>query len=111
MMVNAYARWPIFSLYFVWLKPVGCSEQVLFNRHADSYFDGYVLRAERANTEVECVIYCTRQFSCASANFKVSGQNNGLCELNSEGVEDFPGNRIKNRDFVYLEIFERVSEF
>jgi hypothetical protein len=43
-----------------------------------------------------------------SANFKVEGVNRGLCELNSEVLEDFPGTKIQNTDFVYLAILERV---
>jgi hypothetical protein len=107
-MLYFFGTWVILSLYVVRLRLAYSSEEVLFDRHADSYLDGFVIRAKRTNTEVECGIYCTSEPLCVSANFKVEGVNRGLCELNSEVLEDFPGTKIQNTDFVYLAILERV---
>lgn len=70
-MLYFFGTWVILSLYVVRLRLAYSSEEVLFDRHADSYLDGFVIRAKRTNTEVECGIYCTSEPSCVSANFKV----------------------------------------
>ncbi len=76
--------------------------QVFFYKQKGVYFASYAFKTEHTSSEIECCSYCLQETWCASANYKTSGDYQGLCDLNVETMENFPQNGIKNSEFYYF---------
>ena len=88
-----------------------CSRQVeaLFKRKAGEYLANYAFRTEKANSEFDCTLLCSRETSCVSINYKKSGENRRRCELNNKTLQDSEENRKESSEFVYFWVIKRVS--
>ncbi|XP_028398876.1 lactadherin-like [Dendronephthya gigantea] len=62
--------------------------QAVFRKEQQKYLANHVIDTKHAHTESECYIYCVRDKSCVSVNFKTSGTGEGLCELNSKTLQE-----------------------
>ena len=103
----------MFSLGFVILilkvlKQANCSEAALFQKHKGKHLANYVISTyERTKSEVECGTYCLGHGMCASVNYKTSGKDKGLCELNTETLDAKNGEGTPNAEFNHLYIINR----
>ena len=86
-----------------------CMEQAYFHRKAAQYLPDNVIRTTYVRSETECSTFCTREQECLSVNYKVSGMNRGLCQLNNSTIERHYSE--KNEDFVYLDKIISVKNF
>ncbi|CAB4021512.1 Hypothetical predicted protein, partial [Paramuricea clavata] len=84
-------------------------EQAIFHTKEQTYLANHVIQTKQAETELECNMHCVADGSCASVNYKTSGIGKGLCELNSETLEetsDADGS-LHNPEFNHLYIIEK----
>ena len=88
----------------------------LFRRRVQKYLANHVIEAQQARSERECALYCVRDMSCASVNYrhrecKASGMGKGLCEQNNKTflLTSEPDWRI-NPQFNHLDIIKEVKE-
>ena len=95
-------------------QPVKCSdEQAIFRKSVQKYLENHVIERRHANTELECVLYCLRNASCTSINYKISSSSKGLCELNNRSLRqtlDVAETMVHNPEFNYLHISEKVRQ-
>ncbi|XP_028396023.1 uncharacterized skeletal organic matrix protein 5-like [Dendronephthya gigantea] len=79
-----------------------CGKQTLFHRKTGKYLPDSVITSRYAGSSMECSIYCTEIEGCVSVNYKASGQDEGLCELNNSTITEETA--VDNEEFVYLSI-------
>ncbi|XP_028396174.1 uncharacterized protein LOC114520149 [Dendronephthya gigantea] len=94
-------------LLFLVLKishPGDCSiNELLFRKVAKRYLANHVIDTKLAGSEHECGLYCVRDGSCTSANYKTSGTGKGRCELNDKTLQETSENDKKtNPEFNHL---------
>jgi hypothetical protein len=82
------------------------SHNTLFYRHRGKYLSHSVIRTKRGKTELECAVYCSRDEECVSVNYKTTGEERGLCELNNK-THPFTNN-VNKKEFNNLEILQKV---
>ena len=73
--------------------------------HADS-----VVTTKYAESELECSMHCTSIDACLSVNYKASGVDQGLCQLNNRTTSESLGH-VSDDKFVHLFIVKRVRYF
>ncbi len=86
--------------------------QAVFRRNEEKYLAYHVLETRQAETELECGMHCVGHGSCASVNYKTSGNGKCLCELNSKKLRetsDADGS-MHNPEFNHLYIIKRVRK-
>lgn len=87
-----------------------CLNEAMFHRQRGKYLSNRVIRTQQLNSEFECSISCSTEPSCASLNYKSTGDGQGLCELNNETLSDPPGKHgMDIPEFIHLGIVKRVS--
>jgi hypothetical protein len=63
---------------------------------------------KKTGTERECGIYCVRDGSCESVNYKISGISKGLCELNSKTLQEASADdQETNPEFNHLHVIKK----
>ena len=89
------------------------SKQAVFQREKQKYLANHVIATRQAQDELTCALYCIGHDSCASVNYKISGERKGLCELNSEISQKASGNdeRLTTSEFVHFYILKKVRKF
>ena len=101
----------VYLFLFFCYGTVFCSyNKILLRRQQGMYLVKSVIKTEQAISEAQCGSLCSRVSSCASVNYKKSGLNQGMCELNDKLVEECEENRRVNYEFDYLEVVKSVSE-
>ena len=85
-----------------------CSLQAFFQRKEGKYLANNVLKTQQTASELDCAGLCSRERSCVSVNYKKSGENQGLCELNTKTLEDSKENVVEMSGFINLQIIKRV---
>ena len=85
------------------------SNEAVFRKMKGKYLPNYVFKVLKTKSELHCSSSCSRQGSCASVNFKTSGKDSGLCELNSRVIVNNDGQN--NPDYNYLGIISRVGSY
>ena len=73
-------------------------------------FGKHVIKIEKNRSELACGSLCSRENSCVSVNYKKSGKDQGICELNNKTLEDSDKDGRKKGEFVNLAIVERVTQ-
>ena len=108
--MNDYLKiWAIVSI-LIFSFDLGSSLQAFFHRTEGKYLANNVIRTEQTASELDCAALCSRESSCESVNYKMSGKKKGLCELNSKTLE--AGSEEDEREiseFINLRIIDRVS--
>lgn len=90
-------------------KLVKClDKQAVFRKSGQKYLKNHVIETRHANTDLECRMYCLRNTLCASVNYKFSGIDKGLCELNNK-TSDGAGVMAHNPEFNHFYIIEKVG--
>ncbi|XP_028396022.1 uncharacterized protein LOC114520024 [Dendronephthya gigantea] len=92
----------LYLLGFHFLRSGICEKQTFFHRKTGKYLPDSVITSRYAGSSMECSIYCTRTEGCVSVNYKASGQDEGLCELNNNTITE--KTTVDNDEFVYLSI-------
>ena len=72
-----------FVQFFVF---IGCGvtmKHAIFKRTTGQYLPDSVITTECAESELECSMHCTSIDACLSVNYKASGVDQGLCQLNN----------------------------
>ena len=92
-------------------QPSEClTNQAVFRKRAQKYLANHVFDTKQAGSEFECGLYCVREESCASVNYKTSGIGKGRCELNNKTYQDTSdGDEETNPEFIHL-IVEKVRK-
>ena len=85
-------------------------DDIVFQRKPGRYLGNYVIRSLKTESEFDCSYGCLNEPECASVNFKVAGENEGLCELNSKTLQESPDETRSDPEYVFLEIDTRVRE-
>ena len=83
--------------------------QAIYRKSKGKYLGNYVIRTTKAQFEQECATHCFRDSACASVNFKISGKEKGLCELNSKVLDEKSNEGTQDLDFNHLDIIKRVT--
>ena len=97
-------------VYFMILLGVGrCADKVLFLKETNLRLKGSVLKTVHAKDQFECIVFCSKESSCVSVNFKHTGLDQESCELNSKTFnESEPKKCLKHPQYNYLEMVEKV---
>ena len=86
-------------------------KQAVFRKRAQKYLANHVFDTKQAGNERECGLYCVREESCTSVNYKTSGIGKGRCELNNKVFEEASkGDEETNPEFNYLVIVGKVRK-
>ena len=113
-MLVAVSTWTLILVFFLILTKRGeCQEEAVFRRKVGKYLANYVIRTENTTSELECGIHCSGDSLCASVNYKTSGTNIGLCELNSKALDERESDMLllDSTDFNHLHIDTRVRKY
>ena len=71
----------------------------------------HVIATKQAGSENECGLYCVRDGSCVSANYKTSGIGKGRCELNNKIIQGTSDADFKtNPEFTHLYMVKKVRK-
>ncbi|XP_028393418.1 neurexin-4-like [Dendronephthya gigantea] len=93
------------------LQPGDCSfAQAVFSKTTGKYLANHVIETKHAETELECSMHCLEHGSCMSANYKISGNGKGRCELNSKTIQDTSDDdgSCSNPEFKHLHIINKI---
>ena len=87
------------------------SKQAWFQKQEKIYLMNHVYERKQTNSEFACSLYCVRNESCASVNYKTSGIGKGLCELNKKTTQERSevDEKIRDPEFVHLAMIKQVS--
>ena len=85
--------------------------EIIFQRRPGHYLGNYMIRSLKTESEFDCSYECFNKPECVSVNFKVEGKNKGLCELNSETLEDLPEEGQSDSEYVYFQVDTRVRNY
>ena len=94
-------------------QPGECSNgQAVFRIKKQKYLADHVIEAKQTETELECGMHCVAHGSCASVNYKTSGNGKGLCELNSKTLRETSDDdeSTRNPEFNHLYLIGRVRK-
>ena len=84
-----------------------CVNEAVFRQIKGKYLPKSAFKTLKTKNALDCGNYCSRHQYCASVNYKTSGKDQGLCELNSERIKEVDSGS-NNAEFNYLEIVKRV---
>jgi hypothetical protein len=101
--ILAYVQFFAFIRYGVTIK------HATFKRKTGQYLPDSVITTKYAESELECSMHCTRLDACVSVNYKASGVDQGLCQLNNRTSENL--GLVADDKFVHLSIVKRVRYF
>jgi hypothetical protein len=92
---------------------IGCGvtmKHAIFKRKTGQYLPDSVITTKYAESELECSMHCTSIDACLSVNYKASGVDQGLCQLNNRTTSESLG-LVSDDKFVHLFIVRRVRYF
>ena len=95
-------------IFLVILNRGRCHNEAVFRKIKGKYLRDYVYTTMKTTNELHCTTHCSRDGSCVSVNFKISGRDRGLCELNSAKIKEASDGH-NNKEFDYFEIVSRVG--
>ena len=84
-------------------------KEVIFRVNKQEYLANHVIETKQAESELECGMHCVGKESCSSANFKISGDGKGLCELNRKAQGQESSERLQKSEFNHLNIVQNVK--
>ena len=85
-------------------------KDAIFKRKTGQYLPDSVITTKYAESERVCSMHCTRLDACLSVNYKASGVDQGLCQLNNRTTSESLG-LVSDDKFVHLFIVKRVRYF
>ena len=101
----------VLSLISKMTQPGEClAWQAVFRIKKNIYLANHVLETRQTETELECGMHCVGHGSCASVNYKTSGNGKGLCELNNKTLREISDESMHNPEFNHLYIIKTVRK-
>ena len=100
----------VFAQFFVFIGYGIAMEHAIFTRKTGQFLPDSVIVTKYAASELECSMHCTSNDACFSVNYKTSGVNQGLCQLNNKTHSE----KLKlasDEKFVHLSVIKRVRHF
>ena len=91
----------------VFLNRGKCTTEAVYRKIKGKYLPDNAYKILKTNNELHCSSYCSSDASCVSVNFKTSGKESGLCELNNKAMAENDGQN--NAEYNYLGIVTRVG--
>lgn len=104
--------------FFLWAASIGLFgplkvatglNNVLFHRITGRYLGDHIIETLKTKCEIECGANCLNEAECVSVNFKVTGNDKGLCELNSKTLDEIEDGGQNAPEYIYLGIIQRVT--
>ena len=92
---------------------IGCGvtmKHAIFRRKTGQYLPDSVITTKYAESERVCSMHCTSIDACLSVNYKASGVDQGVCQLNNRTTSESLG-LVSDDKFVHLFIVKRVRYF
>ena len=86
------------------------TEQAFFLRNDGKYLANHVIETKQAVSDLECGLHCVAHASCASVNYKTSGDGKGRCELNDKTLQEIPDETTYDPEFTHLDVVHEVSK-
>ena len=99
--ILAYVHFFAFIGYGVSMK------HAVFKRKTGKYLRDSVITTKYAESELVCSMHCTSIDACLSVNYKASGVDQGLCQLNNSTTSESLG-LVSDDKFVHLSILKKV---
>ncbi len=85
-------------------------KHAIFKRETGKYLPDSVIATKYSGSELECSMHCTSHDACSSVNYKTSGVEQSLCQLNNKThSEKFK--LVSDEKFVHLSVIKRVRHF
>ncbi|CAB4036080.1 Hypothetical predicted protein, partial [Paramuricea clavata] len=81
-------------------------KHAIFKRNTGKYLRDSVITTKYAESELECSMHCASIDACLSVNYKASGVDQGLCQLNNRITSESLG-LVSDDRFVHLSIVKR----
>ena len=81
-----------------------------FKRKVGKYLPDSVIATKYTESELECSMHCTSHDACLSVNYKTSGVEQGLCQLNNKTLSE-KLRLLSDEKFVHLSVIKRVRHF
>ena len=105
-------KYSIFALaqIFAFIEYGVAMKHATFKREAGKYLPDSVNVTKYAESESECSVYCTRLDACLSVNYKASGVENGLCQLNNKTHSE-KLKLVSDDKFVHISIIRKVRHY
>ena len=102
----------IYALIFISEIPQAVlgTKQAFFRKNEQKYLANHVIETKQAGSELECGLHCVRDGSCASVNYKTSGDGKGRCELNDKTLQEIPDEGTRDPEFTHLAAVNEVSK-
>ena len=100
----------VFAQFFAFIGYGIAMEQAVFKRKTGTFLPDSVIATKYAESELECSMHCTSHDACLSVNYKTSGVEQGLCQLNNKTHSE----KLKltsDEKFVHLSVIKRVRHF
>ena len=91
-------------------QQIMCVQQAYFLRKQQKYLANHAIETKQAYSELECGLHCVADGSCASVNYKTSGDGKGRCELNDKTLQEIPDEGTRDPDFTHLAVVKRVGK-
>ncbi|XP_028403162.1 uncharacterized protein LOC114525901 [Dendronephthya gigantea] len=85
--MKVFQKFAVSFIVFV-LALSDCSKEAVFRINKQKYLANHTIEINQTEFEFECGLLCARHESCASINYKTSGEDKGRCELNNKTNED-----------------------
>ena len=83
---------------------------IVFKRNPGRYLGNYIIRSLKTESEFDCSYGCLNEAECVSVNYKLKGEDKGVCELNSKTLHEFPNEGQSKSEYVYVEIDSKVRK-
>ena len=99
----------VYVQFFAFIRYGVTMKHATFKRKTGQYLPDSVITTKYAESELECSMHCTRLDACLSVNYKASGVDQGLCQLNNRTSENL--GLVADDKFVHLSIVQRVRYF
>ena len=78
----------VFAQFFAFIEYGVAMKHAIFTRKPGKFLPDSVIAMVYADSELECSMHCTRLDACLSVNYKASGVDQGLCQLNNKTLSE-----------------------
>ncbi len=85
-------------------------KHAMFKRETGQFLPDSVIATKYAESELECSMHCTSHDACLSVNYKASGVEQGLFQLNNKTHSE-KLRLVSDEKFVHLSVIKRVRHF
>lgn len=96
------------SILHIFGRVVSHKNEVVFHRKRGRFLGTHSVKISKTGSELDCGYACAEELECVSANFKVKGEDEGLCVLNSRSFDELPKEVGSDEEYVYLAVIMRV---